>query len=280
MTSSTSPEYVLARRVLLDALDALGPHRDAVVLVGAQAVYQHTGDTDLAVAPTTTDADIALAPSLLRDEPLLEAALRAAGFTLGVNPGTWHGTGGIAIDLMVPEALSGSGKGKRGARIPLHGNQVARRTLGLEAALVDNQEHALTALDPADVRRFTIRVAGPAALLIAKAIKVEERLEHPHRLKPKDGLDMLRLLQAVEAEPLAQGLHRLGSDALAGEVTRKAVGILRQHGTTPDGPLALLAMQAVGILDDPDVITESFAVLVQEVLAAYDLSAGVGSSAL
>ena len=31
--------YVLARRVLLDALDAIGPHRDAIVLVGAQAVY-------------------------------------------------------------------------------------------------------------------------------------------------------------------------------------------------------------------------------------------------
>lgn len=28
--------YVMARRVLLDALDALGSHRDAIVLVGAQ----------------------------------------------------------------------------------------------------------------------------------------------------------------------------------------------------------------------------------------------------
>lgn len=31
--------YVMARRVLLDAIDALGHHRDAIVLVGAQAVY-------------------------------------------------------------------------------------------------------------------------------------------------------------------------------------------------------------------------------------------------
>jgi hypothetical protein len=29
--------YVMARRVLLDALDTLGHHRDAIVLVGAQA---------------------------------------------------------------------------------------------------------------------------------------------------------------------------------------------------------------------------------------------------
>lgn len=30
--------YVLARRVLLDALEALADHREAIVLVGAQAV--------------------------------------------------------------------------------------------------------------------------------------------------------------------------------------------------------------------------------------------------
>jgi hypothetical protein len=104
-------EYVLARCVLLDALDALGAHCDAVVLVGAQAVYLHTGDADLAVAPTTTDADIALAPDRLRDKPLLEEALRSSGFTPGSDPGMWCGTGGVAVDIMVPEALSGSGTG-------------------------------------------------------------------------------------------------------------------------------------------------------------------------
>ena len=35
--------YVLARRVLLDALEALDAHRDAIVLVGAQAVYRKPG---------------------------------------------------------------------------------------------------------------------------------------------------------------------------------------------------------------------------------------------
>jgi len=59
--------YVLARRILLDALQALGDQRDALVLVGAQAIYLHTGDGDLAVAPYTTDGDIALDPSELSD---------------------------------------------------------------------------------------------------------------------------------------------------------------------------------------------------------------------
>jgi hypothetical protein len=43
------PEYIAARRVLLDALEALGAHRKAVVLVGAQAIYLHVGEGDLAV---------------------------------------------------------------------------------------------------------------------------------------------------------------------------------------------------------------------------------------
>ena len=51
------PEYVAARRVLLDALEAIGKHRKAVVLVGAQAIYLHVGEGDLAISPYTTDGD-------------------------------------------------------------------------------------------------------------------------------------------------------------------------------------------------------------------------------
>ena len=54
--------YVIARRVLLDALDALGEHKGATILVGAQAIYLHTGDADLGVAEYTTDADLARCP--------------------------------------------------------------------------------------------------------------------------------------------------------------------------------------------------------------------------
>jgi hypothetical protein len=47
------PQVVSARRALLDALDALGPHRDAVILVGAQAIYLHTGSAEVADVPPT-----------------------------------------------------------------------------------------------------------------------------------------------------------------------------------------------------------------------------------
>lgn len=87
MTGAAAPdtECVAARGVLLDALDALGTHRKAVVLVGAQAIYLHVGEGDLAVAPYTTDGDLAIDPRELDDEPELARTLEAAGFDLVVR---------------------------------------------------------------------------------------------------------------------------------------------------------------------------------------------------
>ena len=55
--------YFIARRALLDALEALGAHRSALILVGAQAIYLYTGLGDLAVAVHTTDADLVVDPA-------------------------------------------------------------------------------------------------------------------------------------------------------------------------------------------------------------------------
>lgn len=101
--------YVRARAALLDATEALGPHLDAVVLVGAQAVYLHTGDADLAVAEYTTDADFAISPIQLAATPLLNHLLKDAGFTPREHPGGWLSREGVYVDLMVPEALAGPG---------------------------------------------------------------------------------------------------------------------------------------------------------------------------
>jgi len=80
MPGAPDPLYVAARGVLLDALGAVREHLDAVVLVGAQAVYIHAGEAELAIAPYTTDGDLAIDPARLRSAPLLENALTAAGF--------------------------------------------------------------------------------------------------------------------------------------------------------------------------------------------------------
>jgi hypothetical protein len=73
--------------VLLDALEALGPQRPSLVLVGAQAIYLHTGEANIAVAPFTTDADIVVDPAELLEQPHLGDALESSGFVAGDQPG-------------------------------------------------------------------------------------------------------------------------------------------------------------------------------------------------
>lgn len=46
-----------SRKALLDALEALEPHREALVLIGAQAIYLWTGGAPVALAETTDDSD-------------------------------------------------------------------------------------------------------------------------------------------------------------------------------------------------------------------------------
>jgi len=54
------PLMVEARRVLMEALDALADHRGSLVLVGAQAVYLRTDEIALSFSASyTTDADLA-----------------------------------------------------------------------------------------------------------------------------------------------------------------------------------------------------------------------------
>lgn len=101
------PEYVAARRVLMDALDALEGHRDNLVLVGAQAVYHHTGDAELNVPVMTTDADLAIDTAGLADAPGIGETLRAAGFTPGPNPGHWVALSAVAVDIMVATSPAG-----------------------------------------------------------------------------------------------------------------------------------------------------------------------------
>ncbi len=160
---------VQARTALLDALFALDEHRDAVIVIGAQAIYLRTSSAPVALAEATKDSDLAVDPRELADEPLLEEAMRRAGFILdpvSAQPGAWINPAGVPVDLMVPEALAGPGnKQTRGARIPPHNRRAARRARGLEAALVDNSSMDVTALDPDDDRRYTVKVAGPAALV-------------------------------------------------------------------------------------------------------------------
>ncbi len=90
MPGELDEQYIRARAALLDAAEALAPHLDSIVLVGAQAIYLHTGAADLVVAEFTTDADFSVEPALLGNEPLLAELLEARGFTRREHPGGWR----------------------------------------------------------------------------------------------------------------------------------------------------------------------------------------------
>ena len=107
---------VQARSALLDALDALEDHRDSVVVIGAQAIYLHTGSAQVALAEATKDSDLALDVRSLGDDPRIEVAMERANFRRNPEsnqPGAWVSPTGIPVDFMVPEALAGKGRQER-----------------------------------------------------------------------------------------------------------------------------------------------------------------------
>ena len=260
--------YVRARAALLDAAEALAEQLNAVVLVGAQAVYLHTGDADfVTTAPYTTDADFCIAPAHLTDTPLLGKLLTTCGFSPGEHPGAWFSPDGIPVDLMVPEALAGDGS--RGARLGPHGKRVARRAKGLEAALVDQKLTKIISLTPGVERSVEMLVAGPAALLVAKVHKIAERTGTSDRVRDKDALDVLCLLQATETATLAARLVDLVDDMVSAEVTTEAVSQLEPLFGSPDAVGISMAVRAARAEAEADVISASFTTLVSDLLAAY-----------
>lgn len=275
MPGEPDPRYVLARTVLLDALEALGDQRSAVIVVGAQAVYLHTGTIDLGVPEFTLDADITIDPALLLDVPEIEAAMLGARFERGNQVGVWIASRIVAgvpakveVDLMVPDAVGGPGR--RAARLPGHAKEVARKTRDLEAALIDKTEVTIRPLEPPDLRAFDVAIAGPAALLVAKAHKIAERVGErgQRRLEDKDALDILRLLQATETTALAATFTSLLQTKVARVVTREALAILNEHFTDARAAGPQMAGRAAGNLMPADVVAASCAALVSDLLHA------------
>jgi hypothetical protein len=252
---TVDPAYLAARRVLLDALVALAPQTPAVIVAGAQAIYLRTGHGDLAVAPYTTDGDLAIDPALLGDTPQLEAAMRNAGFELSlIEPGIWIATTTVAgvevsipVDLIVPEAAAPPG-GRRGARLGIHGNRAARRASGLEAALVDHSSLRIAALDPKDERVVEAEVAGVAALFVAKAHKIHDRVERGRadRIDDKDAADVVRLMQTTDPTEVGSPFAQLASHEIAGAATASALTFLDQlfgRAARPGVEMATRALQ-------------------------------------
>ncbi|MDN5876311.1 MAG: hypothetical protein L0J17_06965 [Brevibacterium sp.] len=258
---------IRARTILLDALEALADQQDAVIVIGAQAVYLRTGALNVALAESTKGSDVTLDPRLLNDVPHLESVMRAAGFLPLDQPGSWARAFGIPIDLMVPEAMAG--RGRRGARIPPHDKRAARKARGLEAALIDWDVIAVTALDPNDGRVLKAKVAGSAALLIAKLHKIVERLEQPHRLNDKDAHDMYRILRAEETDSLLRSFRILLDDELSRDVSEEALSYLSRHFAPGPGSVgAEMAGRAEEGVGFPDEVAMATSILASDLIDA------------
>lgn len=227
------------------------------------------------LAETTKDSDIAVDPRSLQDHPLIEEAMRAGLFVPNLEspqPGSWVNAEGVPVDLMVPEQLAGpGGKKTRGARIPPHDPHATRRARGLEAAMVDNDVMEIRALDPVDARRLNARVAGSAALVIAKLHKIGDRVAEPRRLVDKDAHDVYRLLVATDTEALAAKFWVLLRDELCGQVTAAARVLLGDlFASGPDAVGSTMAGRAEEGIGEPETVALQVAILTDDLLKAID----------
>lgn len=155
-------------------------------------------------------------------------------------------------------------------RMPPHAKNAARRTLGLEASIVDNAWMTVESLN-GDGRSVEVKVAGPAALVVAKLHKVGERLTDPSRLNAKDAHDLFRLLVVSDTDELASTFRILLADDLAKDVTRQAVSHLRElFAAGPDAIGSVMAARAEEGVGQPDVVAASVSALAQDLLAVLE----------
>ncbi|WP_410540590.1 hypothetical protein [Streptomyces sp. KL2] len=252
-----------ARKVLLDALIALQDHRDALTVVGAQAVYLRTSNATIRSAAYTSDGDISIDPNTLGGQPLLEEAMKSAGFTLRLDKngkrmvGLWQRRDRIGateieaqVDLLVPQALAPGSKSRRRTELPPHDEWAAKKVPGLEAAAVDRSLMTITSLTAGDTRRVDAYVAGPAALLIAKAHKLHERIEEANRgkterLTAKDAGDVYRIMSTIRPAEVAAAFAILRSDPRVSTIAEHGLELLHTLFGAPATPGTELAVQSL-----------------------------------
>lgn len=264
---------VHARSALLDALHALDEHRDALIVIGAQAVYLRSGAAVVALAESTKDSDLAVNPRNLGDDPHLEDAMTRAGFYLDANgqPGAWLNPQGIPIDLMVPSTLSNrTSPAGRSPRIPPHAKNSMRIAAGLEGCVVDNSVMTITALDDSDPRAYPVRVAGTAALLVAKIHKIHERLDSPGRLQNKDAHDVYRMLVVSDPDDLAGTFRQLLDDPLSAATTEEALTWLSEMFGSPSATGAVMAGTAEEGIGNPTQVSINTSLLTTELRDALN----------
>jgi hypothetical protein len=209
-----------SRRLLITTIVALGEHANAMTVVGAHAVHvwvqKKWGPVDM---ESTRDGDLAVNPVLIAEDPKIMQIMAEIGLEPArpERPGIYgyvneRGLSWVqrtTVDLLVPETYAGS-KG-RSARIPGQ-KSATTRAYGLELAIHDRTLIRISTTDGEPEMSVEVNVAGPAALLIAKAHKVSERLadvdKRPDRLRPKDSGDIALLMMVTDGAEMAKTMTR------------------------------------------------------------------------
>lgn len=270
-----------SRAALCAALDAIAPHRDAVTVAGAHAVFERTRDLDIA-ADATKDGDLALTPALVAEEPRLEAAMRGAGFrTLAelegearqhdpglrrryeAQPGLWA-TGMASsgepigeVDLLVPTSIAGGGRRSAHA-LKSHGKQATCHTPGLELVVLDRSLMKIENFVDGSIRDAW--VAGYAGLLCAKAYKLGERIRERdgngrNRVRPKDAVDVWRLLAVSDGAAVRAKFDEHSDDERCGEAVRRGLRYLET--IVGDGHIRTLATADLAVFVPPDEVGDT-----------------------
>ena len=262
---------------MLDALEASAPFRGSLILVGAQAVYLRTTEARLTVAAFTLDGDIAIDPGALPSAPPFEDVLSAAGFSLGMQPGSWKRVVTVEgrevtvdVDFMVPSAVA-PGSGSRSVDLEGHSRHATRRVRGLEAVLVDHSPMEISAIDAADARRVKIEVAGAGALVIAKLHKIADRTATARGARTyvdKDAGDIYRLIQVTGVGDMAASFKTARAADVSREVTDEALRNLEELFSRPGQPGVAMAIRAVGVGGQPpETIGSALTAYVAELLS-------------
>lgn len=240
--SNLEIEIVTSRRALIDVITGLADHREALTVLGGHAVIEVTQDIP-ALPPddTTRDADLGVIPQLLADGPTLSSRMIKLGYETArpERPGVWSPVSQRnrnihdrdSIDLIAPMALARgnltSSRSIRAARVGVHGKHAVSAAHGTELSTIDRQRRTLRSFDGGPT--VNAYVAGPSALLSAKASKIHDRLNptelrrNADRLRPKDFADLYRLLLAVTPKDAAGIFARGVEDPQIG----KAVSLSR-----------------------------------------------------
>ena len=225
-----------ARDLLLDALGVLAPHREALIVVGAQAVYEHTRLVEGLEQPSTNDSDLAVDPSLVTPDVSIYQAMADARFyqarleRSGIYSRTPTPPGGKpqppTLDLIAPESVAGSSRSHRGARIPGQDRKAVSKADGLEMALVDHAWRRIGPIAEGSGRQeIEVKVAGPGALLCAKAWKLQERVRDaeagkPWRLREKDAGDVWQLMYVSDPVEVRRSFDRHAQHPSLGQAIR------------------------------------------------------------